>query len=110
MHRPRCLTPVVCSNSLSADMIHELTAALHAAGEDPSIRTVVLSAVPPVFSAGHDLRELATTSEQGCSKSIFDACAALMLAIRALPVPVIASVSGEPRCSVGWEAAATSFF
>jgi enoyl-CoA hydratase/carnithine racemase len=87
----------VSRNSLSADMIRELSSAIKDAGDDQSVRTVVLSAAPPVFSAGHDLRELAETSAHGCSQAIFDACAELMLSIRNLPVPVIASVSGKSR-------------
>ncbi len=79
-------------------MIQELTTALRSAGDDQSVRVVVLAASPPVFSAGHDLRELLAADAKNCSKQIFDACSELMLAIRGLPVPVIASVSGAQHC------------
>lgn len=84
-------------NSLSSDMIAHLAAALQSAGKDPSVRVVVLAASPPVFSAGHDLRELIKEcpDEAHTPEAIFNACAELMLGIRALPVPVIASVAGN---------------
>ena len=90
-------TCIPVSNCLSAEAIQQLTAALLAAGQDESVRVVVLDAQGPVFSAGHDLRELAPLSPgsvQPCAANIFNACASLMLKIRALPVPVIASVAG----------------
>ena len=46
-------------NSLSAAMIVALGEAFDAIGRDRAIRTVVLAANGPAFSAGHDLKELA---------------------------------------------------
>ncbi len=66
---------------------------LRAAGDDPSVRAVVLGATGPVFSAGHDLRELRDADAEG-TRRIFDACADLMLTVHRLPVPVIARVPG----------------
>jgi enoyl-CoA hydratase/carnithine racemase len=80
-------------NALSRDLIAELHAALDAAGNDPDVRVVVLAANGPAFSAGHDLGELT-----GCSTAdhaaTFAACEQLMLALHALPLPVIARVEG----------------
>ena len=45
-------------NSLSEAMIAELQGALRQIGENKTIRAVVIAANGPVFSAGHDLKEL----------------------------------------------------
>jgi hypothetical protein len=88
-------------NSLSAAMISQLTTAVVRAGDDPTVRTVIIAAAAPVFSAGHDLRELLPSPETFFSgqnnlsaSEIFSACAELMLVIRGLPIPVVGSVSG----------------
>ncbi len=75
---------------------------MKAAGSDPNVRVVVLSAEGKVFSAGHDLREVAPPGPEGdwehySPEKVFMACSDLMLAIRKLPIPVIASVSGMRR-------------
>jgi enoyl-CoA hydratase/carnithine racemase len=80
-------------NPLSHDTMTELTARLREAGDDPAVRVVVIGAQGPVFSAGHDLRELATRDE-AVHERVFAACAELMLAIHGLPKPVIARVQG----------------
>ena len=45
-------------NSLSLQMLETLEVTLAGIGEDASRRCVVLAAAGPVFSAGHDLREI----------------------------------------------------
>ena len=80
-------------NPLSYDTMTALTARLREAGDDPAVRVVVIGAEGPVFSAGHDLRELATRDE-AVHERVFAACAELMLAIHRLPAPVIARVQG----------------
>lgn len=80
-------------NPLSTDTMAQLLGALTAAGEDGSIRAVVLGAQGTVFSAGHDLREL-STRDAAVHERVFAACAELMLAIHRLPVPVVARVQG----------------
>ena len=80
-------------NPLSTATMSALLDALRAAGEDDSVRCVVLGAQGPVFCAGHDLRELATR-DAAVHERIFAVCAELMLAIHRLPVPVVARVQG----------------
>ncbi|MGD9573211.1 MAG: enoyl-CoA hydratase [Thermoleophilia bacterium] len=80
-------------NPLSLGTMTELREALEAEGADPSVRAVVLGARGPVFSAGHDLRELRDAGPDETA-AVFDACAALMLSVHRLPVPVIARVGG----------------
>ena len=46
-------------NRLSSRMLSELTRALQVAGQNSKVRAVVLSSTGKVFSAGHDLREMA---------------------------------------------------
>lgn len=80
-------------NPLGLATMRELRGRLEEAGADPAVRAVVIGARGPAFSAGHDLRELAGADERA-TREVFDACAALMLAVHRLPVPVIARVQG----------------
>ncbi|MBB1094108.1 enoyl-CoA hydratase/isomerase family protein, partial [Rhodopseudomonas palustris] len=45
-------------NSLSLELINDLHAALDLIGRDDGVRAVVIAANGPVFSAGHDMKEL----------------------------------------------------
>lgn len=58
-----------------------------------SVRVVILAAEGPVFSAGHDLRELVGGSARDAAE-IFELCTEVMLALRRLPQPVIGRVRG----------------
>ena len=80
-------------NPLSLATMDALRTALEAARSGPSVRAVVIGATGPVFSAGHDLRELAGADAAGHER-IFAACTALMMAVHRLPVPVVARVQG----------------
>jgi enoyl-CoA hydratase/carnithine racemase len=86
-------------NALSFAMLGALQDAFAQVAEDPRVRVVILAAEGPVFSAGHDLREItAHRADADGGRGFFDAamrrCAALMQAIVALPQPVIAQVQG----------------
>jgi enoyl-CoA hydratase/carnithine racemase len=80
-------------NPLALDLMRELTSRLRAADDDADVRVVVIGASGPVFSAGHDLREL-TGREEAFYEEVFDACAELMLTIHGIAKPVIARVQG----------------
>lgn len=80
-------------NSLSTEVLTALTRHLSIIAEDPSVRVVVLRAEGPVFSAGHDLRELRDTDDESNAR-LFGLCTDVMEAIRLLPQPVIAQVNG----------------
>lgn len=88
------------ANALSMALIGELHAALDAAAADPAVRVVVIAADGHIFSGGHDLKEIAahraTDADGGraWATGLFEACAALMLAIARSPRPVIAAVDG----------------
>jgi enoyl-CoA hydratase/carnithine racemase len=87
-------------NPLSGDMIAALHEAIAAASDDPAVRAVVIAASGPVFSAGHDLREMGArggeSEEQRAARvrQILSACAAMMMSIVHSPKAIIASVQG----------------
>jgi len=78
-------------NALSLSMMRALDDALAAAGQDATVRAIVLRGEGPAFTAGHDLRELLDRDVE-TYRVIFDACIALMARIAAIPQPVIAEV------------------
>jgi enoyl-CoA hydratase/carnithine racemase len=84
-------------NALSAATMSELYAALDALGRDPGARVVVLRALGPVFSSGHDLREMRCAGDGADIagfREIFDLCVRVMEKIQSIPQPVIAEVDG----------------
>ena len=86
-------------NALSEGMIAALADAFAAIAGDRSVRAVVIGANGPVFSAGHDLKEMSARRadpDRGRAyfADILGRCAAMMQAIVALPQPVIAAVEG----------------
>jgi enoyl-CoA hydratase/carnithine racemase len=86
-------------NSLSEALLTTLAEAFTEIAADTSIRTVVLAANGPVFSAGHDLKELTTRRSDADGgrayfTQIMTACSAMMQQIVNLPQPVIAAVQG----------------
>lgn len=81
-------------NALSLALLGELLEHLAAIDADPAVRVVVLGAQGPAFSAGHDLRELASAPDDEARAEIFRRCSEVMVAIVELRVPVIAAVGG----------------
>src|SRR5882724_6676686 len=79
-------------NALSRAMIEALHAALDRAGADETVRVVILAGAGRAFSAGHDLKEMRAHEDQAFQRELFEKCSKLMLAIQALPQPVIARV------------------
>ncbi|HEY8269184.1 MAG TPA: enoyl-CoA hydratase [Xanthobacteraceae bacterium] len=86
-------------NALSSALIDALTGGFASIRADKSVRAVVLAANGPVFSAGHDLKELtAHRTDPGKGRAyfhaVFERSADMMLSIVHLPQPVIACVQG----------------
>ncbi len=81
-------------NPLSTDMIAALAGQLKAVGGDASVRAVVIAGAGRGFCAGHDMKEIHAHPDAAWQKGLFDACAAMMLAIVRLPQPVIARIHG----------------
>jgi enoyl-CoA hydratase/carnithine racemase len=86
-------------NALSLALIDALRASVDAIAADREVRALVLTASGPVFSSGHDLKELTAHRADPDRGRAFYAetmrrCASLMQAIVALPQPVIAAIEG----------------
>jgi enoyl-CoA hydratase/carnithine racemase len=82
-------------NALGLDVMREITRRLDEVEADPEIRVLVIRAKGPVFSAGHDIKEMAAhSSEAAYLRDIFSTCNRMMLRLHQLPQPVIAQVRG----------------
>jgi len=81
-------------NALSAALVAALQSALDAVAADRSVRVVVIAANGPVFSSGHDLKEIRALGDAAKIEELFVACSRMMTAISELPKPVIAKVHG----------------
>ncbi|MEM7471060.1 MAG: enoyl-CoA hydratase [Pseudomonadota bacterium] len=86
-------------NALSDEMLAALQSEFDAIAKDRSVKAVVLRGAGKAFCAGHDLRQMTEKrqSEDGGAaafKDLFDRCAEMMMTIRRMPQPVIASVHG----------------
>jgi enoyl-CoA hydratase/carnithine racemase len=86
-------------NVLSEEMLAALSAGFSAIGRDRDVHAVVLAAEGPVFSAGHDLKEMTrhrTDVDGGRAyfNQLMETCSAMMQQIVELPQPVIAAVEG----------------
>ncbi|WP_425440706.1 enoyl-CoA hydratase [Phreatobacter cathodiphilus] len=86
-------------NALSEAMLAALSATFAALAADRSVRAVVLTAVGPCFSSGHNLKEMTARRvdpDRGRAyfTDILGRCSAMMQQIVALPQPVIAAVQG----------------
>ena len=93
LNRPRA------RNALSSGLMRALLEALEHAASDAAVKVIVLAANGPVFSAGHDLREMSQARADGDKgkesfAALFTQCSDLMLAIVCHPRPVIAEVQG----------------
>ncbi len=86
-------------NAISAAMIEALVTALASIRADKAVRAVVLAANGPVFSAGHDVKELTARRAdpdggRAYFHKLFERGADMMISIVQLPQPVIACVQG----------------
>ena len=86
-------------NALSDEMLAALKSELDALKDDRSVRAVILSGAGKAFCAGHDLKQMtqgrqAEDGGQAYFRDLFRRCTEVMLAIPALPQPVIAQVHG----------------
>jgi enoyl-CoA hydratase/carnithine racemase len=86
-------------NALSDAMLAALMDELETLAGQKHIRAVIIAGAGKAFCAGHDLKEMtagraADDGGQAYFADLFGRCAAVMMAIRALPQPVIAEVHG----------------
>jgi enoyl-CoA hydratase/carnithine racemase len=86
-------------NALSSELIAAIKSALDGAAADNATRVIVIAAEGPVFSSGHDLKEMARHRADGdkgkkAYAGLFTQCSEMMQAIVKNPKPVIAEVQG----------------
>lgn len=86
-------------NGLTVDLIGRIETAIGELAADRAVHAVVITGNGPVFSAGHDLKEMtAHRSDPDRGRAFYaDAmtrCSAMMQAVIACPKPVIAAVQG----------------
>lgn len=86
-------------NALSEEMLAALSNAFYQAQSDCSVRVIILAAKGPVFSAGHDLKQMTAAranADNGRAyfAEVLSACSALMQLIVNHPKPIIAEVTG----------------
>ncbi len=81
-------------NALSESLLAALARELAALQGDESARVLVLAAAGKAFCAGHDLKEMRAQPSAEYYQALFRRCSDVMLALQALPLPVIARVQG----------------
>ncbi len=81
-------------NALSLEVMTEIIAKLDEVGQDDGIKVLIIRGNGPVFSAGHDIRELSAQEDIHYFRKIFGVCNQMMLRLRRLSQPVIAQVHG----------------
>jgi enoyl-CoA hydratase/carnithine racemase len=81
-------------NAINGAMLTALQEALDAIRADDSVRAVVLAGSGTAFSGGHDLKEMMANRTEPFIADLFARCSRVMLAMQALPQPVIARVHG----------------
>ncbi|KAM8980119.1 enoyl-CoA hydratase domain-containing protein 3, mitochondrial [Sarcophilus harrisii] len=81
-------------NALSLRMLKSLQNDILHDAESKDLRVIIISAEGPVFSSGHDLKELTEQQGQDYHAEVFQTCAEVMMLIQKHPVPIIAKVNG----------------
>ncbi|XP_037551628.1 enoyl-CoA hydratase domain-containing protein 3, mitochondrial [Nematolebias whitei] len=81
-------------NALSLSMLDSLRENILTDADSEDLRVIIISAKGPVFSSGHDLRELTSAQGREYHTKVFDTCTEVMTLIQDIPVPVIAMVNG----------------
>lgn len=81
-------------NALSLSMLESLRENLLTDVDSDDLRVIILSARGPVFSSGHDLKELTSAQGREYHTRVFQTCSEVMTLIQDLPVPVVAMVNG----------------
>ncbi|XP_076578264.1 enoyl-CoA hydratase domain-containing protein 3, mitochondrial [Chaetodon auriga] len=81
-------------NALSLSMLESLRENILTDVNSEDLRVIIISAKGPVFSSGHDLKELTSAQGRDYHTKVFHTCAEIMTLIQDIPVPVIAMVNG----------------
>src|SRR6059036_3960762 len=94
-------------NALVGHMRRDLAEALEEAGSDPHVRVVVINGQGRAFCAGGDVQFMAELVERGDSEEfarLLGAARRVVLAVRQMTKPVIASING-PAAGAGFNLA-----
>jgi 2-(1,2-epoxy-1,2-dihydrophenyl)acetyl-CoA isomerase len=95
-------------NALSRELDEELLATFRALGTDDSVRAVMITGAGRAFSAGADISGPPPDDRRAATRSILeDVVNPMILALRAMPKPVVAAVNG-PCAGVGCSLAVAS--
>ena len=86
-------------NTLSEEMINELSEVFEMAESDNEIKVIILSSTGKVFCAGHNLKDLNSKRSENDNgehyyKKLFQMCSELMISINKHSKPVIAMIDG----------------
>ncbi|WP_328315900.1 enoyl-CoA hydratase family protein [Streptomyces sp. NBC_00388] len=81
-------------NALPVKGWYDLAAAVRAAGADPAVRCVVLTAAGRGFNAGVDIKEMQRTDGHEALVGANSGCAEAFAAVYECEVPVVAAVAG----------------
>ncbi|XP_022091154.1 enoyl-CoA hydratase domain-containing protein 3, mitochondrial-like [Acanthaster planci] len=81
-------------NALSLDMLLSLKEDLMHKADGDELRAIVIAARGPVFSSGHNLKELTTEHGRAFQSRVMWTCSQVMMLLQDLPVPIIAQVQG----------------
>ena len=80
-------------NALSEAHLRELVATVEALAGEPDVRAIVIAANGPVFSSGHDMREM-IGRDAAAMEGLLGLCATFMRTLQTIPLPVVAAVQG----------------
>ena len=86
-------------NTLSEEMINELSEVFEIVESDNEIKVIILSSIGKVFCAGHNLKDLNSKRSENDNgehyyKKLFQMCSELMISINKHSKPVIAMIDG----------------
>ncbi|KAJ8979216.1 hypothetical protein NQ317_011855 [Molorchus minor] len=81
-------------NSLSLGMMQNLLDNINRDMDNKDLRVIIITAQGPIFSAGHNLKELTPEAGKGQHEKVFQLATQLMCSIIECPVPVVAQVDG----------------
>uniref|UniRef100_A0A1I8M7E9 Enoyl-CoA hydratase domain-containing protein 3, mitochondrial n=2 Tax=Musca domestica TaxID=7370 RepID=A0A1I8M7E9_MUSDO len=92
--REICLNEPKTRNALSLGMMNEILNALKQTWEDTNLRCIIISSTGPIWSSGHDLKELVPERSEEQQRAVFEKLTEIIYNIRKAPVPVLAKVNG----------------
>jgi enoyl-CoA hydratase/carnithine racemase len=81
-------------NALSSQMMATIENGLNDLAANDDVSVIILEASGPVFSSGHNLKEVMGDSRKEIMLALFNQCSQMMQTIVNLPKPVIAKVNG----------------